>query len=105
MSTLFDSLKLGDLKVPNRIFMAPLTRSRAGAERIPNAMMAQYYSQRASAGLIVSGRPPWCRRWGSAMPIRPESGRASRSTDGNSPPGPRDFDFVHLNSAIALGMV
>jgi 2,4-dienoyl-CoA reductase-like NADH-dependent reductase (Old Yellow Enzyme family) len=54
MPSLFDPLKVGDLQVPNRIFMAPLTRSRAGVERIPNRLMAQYYAQRASAGLIVS---------------------------------------------------
>jgi 2,4-dienoyl-CoA reductase-like NADH-dependent reductase (Old Yellow Enzyme family) len=54
MSTLFDPLTLGDLRLPNRIIMAPLTRSRAGVSRIPNALMAEYYSQRASAGLIVS---------------------------------------------------
>jgi len=54
MPTLFDPLKLGDLTLPNRIIMAPLTRSRAGGERIPNALMAEYYVQRASAGLILS---------------------------------------------------
>lgn len=54
MPSLFQPLKLGDLKLPNRILMAPLTRSRAGVSRIPNALMAEYYSQRASAGLIVS---------------------------------------------------
>lgn len=42
------------LELKNRIVMAPLTRSRAGSERIPNALMAEYYSQRASAGLIIS---------------------------------------------------
>jgi 2,4-dienoyl-CoA reductase-like NADH-dependent reductase (Old Yellow Enzyme family) len=54
MSTLFDPLKIGDLTVPNRIFMAPLTRSRAGVQRVPNKLMAQYYAQRAAAGLIIS---------------------------------------------------
>jgi 2,4-dienoyl-CoA reductase-like NADH-dependent reductase (Old Yellow Enzyme family) len=54
MTTLFDPLKLGDLKLPNRIIMAPLTRSRAGASRIANPLMAEYYAQRASAGLIVT---------------------------------------------------
>jgi len=49
---LFDTLQLGELQLPNRIIMAPLTRSRAGSERIPNRLMADYYSQRASAGLI-----------------------------------------------------
>src|SRR5690348_9544667 len=54
MPSLFDPLKVGDLLLPNRILMAPLTRSRAGSERVPNALMAEYYAQRASAGLIVS---------------------------------------------------
>jgi 2,4-dienoyl-CoA reductase-like NADH-dependent reductase (Old Yellow Enzyme family) len=54
MPTLFDSLKLGDLTLPNRILMAPLTRSRASKGRVPNAMMAEYYVQRVSAGLIFS---------------------------------------------------
>ena len=54
MTTLFDPLTLGDLTLPNRIIMAPLTRSRAGAARIPNRLMAEYYAQRASAGLILS---------------------------------------------------
>ncbi|MBX2988343.1 MAG: alkene reductase [Bdellovibrionaceae bacterium] len=54
MPTLFDPVRLGDLQLPNRIVMAPLTRSRAGQERIPNDLMAQYYKQRATAGLIIS---------------------------------------------------
>lgn len=54
MSTLFDSLTLGDLILPNRVVMAPLTRCRASAGRVPNALMAQYYAQRANAGLILS---------------------------------------------------
>jgi len=54
MPTLFDPLTLGDLRLPNRIVMAPLTRQRAIDRRIPNALMAEYYRQRASAGLILS---------------------------------------------------
>src|SRR5258708_25404351 len=54
MPTLFDPIQAGDLEVPNRIIMAPLTRSRAGSTRIPNQLMAKYYAQRASAGLILS---------------------------------------------------
>ena len=54
MTTLFDPLKLGSLELPNRIIMAPLTRCRADAGRVPNALMAEYYVQRASAGLILS---------------------------------------------------
>jgi 2,4-dienoyl-CoA reductase-like NADH-dependent reductase (Old Yellow Enzyme family) len=54
MPSLFDPLAVGDLLLPNRVLMAPLTRRRAGATRTPNALMAEYYSQRASAGLILS---------------------------------------------------
>ncbi len=54
MPSLFSPLRLGDLTLPNRVIMAPLTRCRAGVERIPNAMMAEYYAQRASAGLLIT---------------------------------------------------
>ncbi len=55
MPTLFDSITLGALQLPNRIIMAPLTRSRATADtRVPVAMMVEYYAQRAAAGLIIS---------------------------------------------------
>jgi len=50
---LFDSYKLGDLKLSNRMVMAPMTRSRA-ISNIPNELMAEYYSQRATAGLIIT---------------------------------------------------
>ena len=51
---LFQPFDLHGLGLPNRIVMAPLTRSRAGAERLPNALMAEYYAQRVAAGLIIS---------------------------------------------------
>jgi hypothetical protein len=55
MATLFDPITIGDLTLKNRVVMAPLTRSRAvGEGRVPNALMAKYYEQRASAGLILS---------------------------------------------------
>ncbi|MFI8479998.1 alkene reductase [Pseudomonas sp. NPDC078700] len=54
MTTLFDPIKIGDLELKNRIIMAPLTRARADERRVPNALMAEYYVQRASAGLIIS---------------------------------------------------
>ena len=53
-SILFKPLKVGDLELSNRIIMAPLTRCRATNNRVPNALMAEYYAQRASAGLILS---------------------------------------------------
>jgi len=52
--TLFDPIQIGELHLPNRIIMAPLTRARAGKERIPNVLMADYYKQRAGAGMILS---------------------------------------------------
>jgi len=54
MTTLFDPIQIGDLQLNNRIIMAPLTRCRADEGRVPNALMAEYYVQRASAGLIIS---------------------------------------------------
>ncbi len=54
MSTLFDPIHIGRIAAANRIVMAPLTRNRAGAHEVPTEMMAAYYAQRASAGLIVA---------------------------------------------------
>ena len=54
-SPLFRPLQLGPLALPSRIVMAPMTRARSSQPGdVPNALMAQYYAQRASAGLIVS---------------------------------------------------
>ena len=47
-------IQFGELKLKNRVVMAPLTRSRATTDRVPTPMMAEYYAQRASAGLIIS---------------------------------------------------
>lgn len=56
MSGLFEPLQMGELRVPHRVFMAPLTRCRATGQdgRTPNDLMAEYYAQRASAGIIFS---------------------------------------------------
>ncbi|MGD9330599.1 MAG: alkene reductase [Desulfobacterales bacterium] len=51
---LFDRYNLKDLELRNRVVMAPMTRARAGEARIANALMAEYYAQRASAGLIIT---------------------------------------------------
>jgi N-ethylmaleimide reductase len=53
MSLLFSKTVLGSLTLQNHLVMAPMTRSRA-TDNIPNALMAQYYAQRASAGLIIT---------------------------------------------------
>jgi len=57
---LFSPLKIGNLHLPNRLIMAPLTRSRAGEGNIPHALNALYYAQRASAGLIISEATQVC---------------------------------------------
>jgi 2,4-dienoyl-CoA reductase-like NADH-dependent reductase (Old Yellow Enzyme family) len=54
MPSFFDPLHVGELTLKNRIVMAPLTRARSGAERTPGPLVAEYYAQRASAGLIIS---------------------------------------------------
>ncbi len=54
MTDLFEPLRIGELQLPNRIVMAPLTRCRAGAGHVPTAINAEYYAQRAGAGLILS---------------------------------------------------
>lgn len=54
MPTLLDPLVVGDWNLPNRVVLAPLTRTRASAGRVPNEMMAEYYSQRAGAGLMLT---------------------------------------------------
>jgi 2,4-dienoyl-CoA reductase-like NADH-dependent reductase (Old Yellow Enzyme family) len=54
MPDLFDPLTLGAITAPNRVLMAPLTRGRADRDAVPTPIMADYYAQRASAGLIIS---------------------------------------------------
>lgn len=54
MPTLLDPIKIGDLNLPNRVIMAPLTRCRAEEGRVPGELMREYYSQRANAGMIIS---------------------------------------------------
>ncbi len=52
--SLFQPFRLHNLELPNRIVLAPMTRSRAGKGRIPNDLMATYYEQRSSAGLLIT---------------------------------------------------
>lgn len=54
LDILFKPIKIGNLNLPNRIWLAPLTRCRAGLEHLPNDLMAKYYAQRASAGLSIT---------------------------------------------------
>ncbi|RJL22549.1 alkene reductase [Bailinhaonella thermotolerans] len=52
--SLFDTVRLGSLELPNRLVMPPLTRTRAAADGVPTPMMAEYYALRAEAGLIIA---------------------------------------------------
>lgn len=54
IDTLFSPLNLGDIQLPNRIIMAPLTRARAEAGHVPGELIAEHYAQRASAGLLIA---------------------------------------------------
>lgn len=54
MNNIFSPIRLGELELANRIVMAPMTRDRAGPGDVPTQIMAEYYSQRASAGLIIT---------------------------------------------------
>ncbi len=54
MNHLFEPVSMGNFKLKNRIVLAPMTRGRAGSERVPNDIMAEYYHQRASAGLLIT---------------------------------------------------
>ena len=76
---LFTPIEVGPLKCPNRIVMAPLTRSRAGAGNVPTALNALYYAQRASAGLRRRSR-----RKARAISAHPASTAPSRSEAGNA---------------------
>lgn len=54
MTGIFSPVRLGELQLANRVVMAPMTRDRAGPGDVPTAVMAEYYRQRAAAGLIVT---------------------------------------------------
>jgi N-ethylmaleimide reductase len=86
MPDLFESVKLGRLALRNRVVMAPMTRSRAGADDAPTELVVEYYRQRASAGLIITeGIYPsldgkgYCRTPGLVTPAQVEGWR--RVTD------------------------
>jgi len=58
MPSLLDPIRVGDFELPNRVIMSPLTRLRGTPEHIPTPVMAEYYAQRAGAGLIISEGTP-----------------------------------------------
>ncbi len=58
MPSLLDPIQVGDIALPNRVVMAPLTRLRGTPDHVPTPLMMEYYTQRASAGLIISEGVP-----------------------------------------------
>src|ERR1035441_6404565 len=54
MASLLDPIQIGEINLPNRVIMSPLTRLRGTTDHIPTQLMVEYYTQRASAGLIIS---------------------------------------------------
>lgn len=58
MPSLFDPIRIGDLELPNRLFMSPMTRLRGTIDNVPTPLMVEYYRQRAGAGLILTEGTP-----------------------------------------------
>jgi N-ethylmaleimide reductase len=75
-SNLLTPFNLHDLVLRNRVVMAPLTRARAGSERLPNDLMAEYYAQRASAGLIITEATVNSEQGITDFPFHPSTSRA-----------------------------
>ena len=87
---LFQPARLGPLALPNRIVMAPLTRSRTGSRGIPGPLNAEYYAQRASAGLIITEATQISRQ-GQGYALHPRhprrrAGRRLEAGDRRRPP-------------------
>ena len=82
---LFTPVRLGALEAPNRIVLAPLTGMRAGPGGVPTPLMAEYYAQRAMAGLIIT-EPRQFPGKAQATPTRPASTPMNRSPAGSGSP-------------------
>src|SRR6266702_6896210 len=87
MSQLFTSVRIGSQAIPNRLVMAPMTRSRADDAGVPDDVVVTYYAQRSGAGLIISEGvfpPPQAR----AMCVRPAFIAMPRWPHGSVSPKP-----------------
>ncbi|GGR48282.1 N-ethylmaleimide reductase [Nocardioides luteus] len=99
MSDLFTSHRLGDLTLPNRVVMAPMTRARGTADGLATESMATYFAQRASAGLLISdGVPP--NLVGSASP-----GIAGLRSDAEAESWRQVTDAVHAESGRIFAQI
>ena len=99
---LFEPVNIGDFHLKNRIVLAPMTRSRAGSERIANDLMAEYYHQRAGAGLLITEED--CSPESLPISNRPVALLAVISTQSRSPlpvgRGVREFAIGAVSDAI-----
>ena len=80
---LFSPFTMGGLLLDNRVVLAPLTRARAGASRLANALMAGYYAQRAGAGLLIAEATtisPQANGWVGTPAMRPQARLRMRLT-------------------------
>jgi 2,4-dienoyl-CoA reductase-like NADH-dependent reductase (Old Yellow Enzyme family) len=97
---LLSPIQVGDLHLPNRIIMAPLTRLRGTVDHVPTPIMAEYYTQRASAGLIISEGIPSTPSV-SATRRSPASGTINRPKPGS--PSPAPFTSPEAASSLRSG--
>jgi N-ethylmaleimide reductase len=104
---LFSPFRLGGLRLPNRILMAPLTRARADAHGVPSGLAAEYYTQRAAAGLIIAEATAVSRQgtgyhnWPGLYTVAQEAGWQT-ITDAVHAAGGRIFvQLFHADSAPA----
>ncbi|MBB4932872.1 N-ethylmaleimide reductase [Lipingzhangella halophila] len=99
MNTLFDSVALGELRLPNRVVMAPMTRVRSNTDGLATASMAAYYAQRASAGLIVTeGIQP--SLLGQSNPLTPGLYTAAQTESWR-----QVTDAVHVNGGRVFAQI
>jgi 2,4-dienoyl-CoA reductase-like NADH-dependent reductase (Old Yellow Enzyme family) len=84
-SPLFEPTRVGAWELANRVVMAPMTRNRADADRVPSPLAARYYAQRASAGLIVTEATHAHPR-GYGYPNTPASRRRRSAPPGDASP-------------------
>lgn len=100
-NVLFDEYQLGSISLKNRIVMAPMTRARSTQPGdVPNELMAEYYGQRASAGLIIS-EATYISPQGKGTRSRRESILMNRSLVGRKLRNPCTMLEAHFSTAMA----
>ena len=108
LDALFEPLQMGELRLANRIVMAPMTRSRADADDAPDALHVRYYSQRADAGLIIAEGPypsvhgkGYCRTPGIATPTQISAWGRVNAAIGEQGSASRVLQLMHVGRAAS----